>query len=80
MLASPGVLNEKRKLLRTKRDLLFKDFVSHPSENHLALEIKSIDDEIADYTGRIEQKMRRARPTEPCQTTKSNERLTAQKG
>lgn len=60
MLAPTNVLNEKRDLLKIKRDLLFKKFIAHPNDCRFALEIKRMDDEIADYTCRIEQEMRRA--------------------
>ncbi|MGB2636560.1 MAG: hypothetical protein WAM58_21700 [Candidatus Acidiferrum sp.] len=42
--------NEQAKLeeLRAKRNLLFERFAKHPSNIHLAIEIKSIDDQIAE--------------------------------
>jgi hypothetical protein len=49
---------KKREILKTKRNLLFKEFVSHPNDFHFASEIKTIDDEIADYTRRMEQECR----------------------
>ena len=49
---------QRREILKTKRNLLFKEYVSHPNDFHFASEIKTIDDEIADYTGRIEQECR----------------------
>lgn len=60
MLAPPEVLHNKRELLKKKRDLLFKQFINHPNDYHFALEIKTMDDEIADYTRRIEEEVRRA--------------------
>jgi hypothetical protein len=60
MLAPTDVLNKKRELLRIKRDLLFNKFIDHPNDFRFALEIKTMDDEIADYTCRIEREMRRA--------------------
>jgi hypothetical protein len=47
-LAASSVLQEKRKALRTKRDRLFKEYVKRSEDCHLALEIKTIDDEIAE--------------------------------
>jgi hypothetical protein len=43
-----SVWTEKRKVLRTKRDSLFAEYTKRPQEYQLALEIKTIDDEIAD--------------------------------
>ncbi len=42
--------NEQAKLeeLRAKRNLLFERFAKHPTDIHLAIEIKSIDDQIAE--------------------------------
>ena len=37
-----------RNELRSKRNLLFADFTKNPSNTRLALEIKSLDDRIAD--------------------------------
>jgi len=37
-----------RNELRSKRNLLFADFRKNPSNTRLALEIKSLDDRIAD--------------------------------
>jgi hypothetical protein len=42
-----------------KRNLLFKEYVGHPNDLHFASEIRTIDDEIADYTRKIEQEVRR---------------------
>jgi hypothetical protein len=55
MLATADVWNQKREVLKIKRDLLFKEYVSHPKEFRFALAIKTIDDEIADYTYKIER-------------------------
>jgi hypothetical protein len=44
--ASP--LKEKRKVLKKKRDSLFEEYTKRPQDYHLALEIKTIDDEIAE--------------------------------
>ena len=42
-----SVWKEKRRVLRTKRDSLFEEYTKRPQDCHLALEIKTIDDEIA---------------------------------
>lgn len=41
--------------LKARRNLLFKQFVEHPSDVRASLEIKRIDDQIAELTERREQ-------------------------
>lgn len=55
VLVSPDVSKKKRDALKTKRDSLFKEYTKRPNDHHLALEIKKIDDEIAD---RIQQEQK----------------------
>jgi len=52
-------LNKKRELLKIKRKLLFKEFSDHPNDLHFALEIKALDDQIVEYTWKIEQSIRK---------------------
>jgi hypothetical protein len=40
--------------LKVRRKLLFKQFVEHPSDIRMSLEIKKIDDQIAEFTARME--------------------------
>lgn len=61
MLAVAGVWKKKRDDLKTKRNSLFEKYAKHPDEFHLALEIKKIDDEIADCTQHVEQERRSER-------------------
>jgi hypothetical protein len=42
-----------RNELRSKRNLLFADFTKNPSNTRLALEIKSLDDRIADLDSSV---------------------------
>jgi hypothetical protein len=46
--ASANIWKEKRQALKIKRDSLFGEYVKRPDDCHLALEIKRIDDEIAE--------------------------------
>jgi hypothetical protein len=46
--ASANIWKEKRRVLKVKRDSLFEEYVKRPHDCHLALEIKRIDDEIAE--------------------------------
>ena len=53
MLAVAGVWKKKRDDLKAKRNSLFEKYAKHPEEFHLALEIKKIDDEIAEFTDKM---------------------------
>jgi hypothetical protein len=55
MLETTTALIKKRDILKIKRGLLFEEYASHPNDFHFALEIKTIDDEIADFTRKIDQ-------------------------
>jgi hypothetical protein len=46
---SGNVWKEKRRVLKIKRDSLFKEYLKRPQDFHLSLEIKKIDDEIAEF-------------------------------
>ncbi len=61
MLAVAGVWKKKRDDLKAKRNSLFEKYAKHPEEFHLALEIKKIDDEIADCTQHVEHERRSER-------------------
>jgi hypothetical protein len=66
MLAVAGVWKKKRDDLKSKRDSLFEKYTKHPEDFHLALEIKKIDDEIADCTVHVEQERRSERAASPA--------------
>lgn len=44
--------------LKNKRNLLFNEFLANPLNTSLAIEIKLIDDRIAELTGRLTQKQK----------------------
>jgi DNA-directed RNA polymerase subunit L len=46
----------KREELKAKRDLLFARYLKHPMENRLALEIKVIDDQLAEDSKQTKRK------------------------
>jgi hypothetical protein len=50
MLASSVDWKSKRETIRAKRDLLFKHYLKNPHDSRMALEIKDLDDEIAECT------------------------------
>ena len=49
---------KKRGELKAKRDLLFERYLKHPMDTHLSLEIKSIDDQLAEPTKQVKRKTR----------------------
>jgi hypothetical protein len=53
MLATQVDWKSKRDGLKARRDPLFKDYLKSPNDTHLALEIKNLDDEIAECTERM---------------------------
>jgi hypothetical protein len=62
MLTTPSVSKKKRDDLKTQRDLLFKKYAKHPHHVHLSLEIKALDDEIAECTQKMDQETRSSTP------------------
>ncbi len=54
MTARAGIWKRKREDLENRRDLLFKRYQKTPNELRLALEIRVIDDQIAECTHHIE--------------------------
>jgi hypothetical protein len=62
MLAITWAWHKKREDLKIKRNSLFHEYSKHPHDLHLALEIKTIDDEIAEYTQKMEQERRSEGP------------------
>jgi len=54
MLATQVDWKSKRDGLKARRDPLFKDYLKSPNDTHLALEIKNLDDEIAECTERMQ--------------------------
>lgn len=61
MIAVAGVWKKKRDDLKAKRNSLFEKYSKHPEDFHLALEIKKLDDDIADCTHHVEQERRAER-------------------
>jgi hypothetical protein len=55
MLAIAGNWKKKRDDLKIKRNSLFDQYSKQPNDLHLGLEIKTIDDEIAECTHKMEQ-------------------------
>ncbi len=61
MPAVVGAWKKKRDDLKIKRDSLFDRYAKHPQDLHLALEIKTMDDEIAECIQHLEQEKRSER-------------------
>ncbi len=55
MTARAGVWKRKRQDLKNRRAPLFRSFEKTPNDLCLALEIKTIDDQIAECTQQIER-------------------------
>ena len=51
--ASTDHWKKKRDDLNVKRNTLFKKYSQNPNDHHLALEIKTIDDEFAECTDKM---------------------------
>jgi hypothetical protein len=47
----------KREALKNKRNLLFERYLENPQDTNRALEIKVIDDQVAEYTREIDRKV-----------------------
>jgi hypothetical protein len=56
MLATSVDWKSKREELRAKRKPLFRQYVKKPTDIRMALELKHIDDQIAECTERMEMK------------------------
>jgi len=59
--ATASPLKEKRQVLKKKRDSLFAEYTRRPQDYHLALEIKNIDDEIAECNQKEQEGNERAK-------------------
>lgn len=46
---------KKRDRLKTKRNLLYGQYLKNPKDTQLALEIKKIDDEVAECTKQMDR-------------------------
>jgi hypothetical protein len=55
---SEAAIEQKRKReeLKAERELLFERYLKHPMNTRLAIEIKSIDDQIAEHTKQLDGK------------------------
>ena len=58
MLETATDEKKNREALRAKRDLLFARYLKRPMDTHLSLEIKSIDDQLAEPTKQVKRKTR----------------------
>lgn len=54
-MPTSGDRPSEREELRAKRNLLFKRFVEYPNEIRMSVEIKRIDDQLAESTERIHE-------------------------
>jgi hypothetical protein len=56
IISIPEVSRKKRDVLKTRRDSLFNEYTKHPHKHELALEIKKLDDEIAECVLKEQEK------------------------
>lgn len=68
MTARAGVWKRKREDLKNRRTPLFRRYEKSPNDLRLALEIKIIDDQIAECTEQIEQENRGLEPVRESPT------------
>ena len=61
MKATKNTPIRNREELKNKRKLLFKLFLNNPMHTSLAVEIKALDDELADWTQTVGVDMREAK-------------------
>ena len=59
MQATPFNTMRKREELKAQRNLLFERFLKNPLETGLAVKIKIIDDQVAEFTEQMERKRKR---------------------
>jgi hypothetical protein len=62
MTARAGVWKRKRQALQDKRTPLFKRYERSPNDLRLALEIKALDDQIAECTRQLARENERSQP------------------
>jgi hypothetical protein len=62
MTARAGVWKRKRQALQDKRTTLFKRYERSPNDLRLALEIKALDDQIAECTRQLARENERSQP------------------
>jgi len=68
-LASKDLWKKQREDLNVKRNALFKRYSRNPHDLELALEIKKIDDEIAECTDKMRRENLSERKTKPLPVT-----------
>jgi hypothetical protein len=68
-LTSKDLWKKQREDLNVKRNALFKRYSRNPHDLELALEIKKIDDEIAERTDKMTRETLSERKTKPLPVT-----------
>ena len=58
--AIPDVSKKKRDVLKTRRDSLFNEYTRHPQQLELVLQIKRLDDEIAESVSKEQERTSKA--------------------
>jgi hypothetical protein len=55
MPEAPVDYKTQREVLKTKRNLLYKRYLKNPHDTQRALEIKILDDQVAEFTRQIDR-------------------------
>ena len=64
-VAALSAWKEKRNALKKKRDALFSEYTKRPEDCHLSLEIKKIDDEVAECNRKEQEGNERSKVRRP---------------
>lgn len=70
-LSATDSLKKKRDELSSKRNVLFQNYSNDPRDLALALEIKTIDDEIAELTAQMREETVAGRKAKPARENPS---------
>jgi hypothetical protein len=60
IIAIPDVSKKNRDVLKTRRDSLFNEYTKHPQQLELVLQIKRLDDEIAESVSKEQERTSKA--------------------
>ena len=61
IIAIPDVSKKNRDVLKTRRNSLFNEYTKHPHQLELVLQIKKLDDEIAESVSKEQERTSKAR-------------------
>ena len=62
MLSTSVDWKAKREQLKAKRDPLFERYLKHPNDTRLSLEIKTLDDQVAECNEQLQRERKTTKP------------------